>query len=977
MASDPPKVLISYSHDSPEHAQHVLALANRLREDGVDCIIDQYVVAPEEGWPRWMHKQIRDSDFVLMICTETHSRRVMGEEEPGKGHGADWERHLIEQYLYDAGTRNTKFIPVVFKDGDQQWIPPVLQSATFYDLSNKAGYENLYRRLINQPRTIKPELGKLRSLPSAERKSEGAVGREDRAHPFVTDYSADYSDFALLPDIENPTNDWLDIRNDVNAFGSLIAACNVAPPLSIGLFGEWGSGKSFFMRQLRHKIDKITHDARASNRMQKDIAFYKRIVQIEFNAWHYVEGNLWASLVDHIFENLRAPEEKSKSETETLQTHLLGQLKIEKAAEQEASRKAEKARQDLGQTNKDLEAARSHLADETAELAKLTATDVLATIELPETVRKAINRTRAQLGLTKVEGEAKDLIGALAEARALLQRGSTLLTPLVCPPDRRWRFAWLLLVLIAPSALGLAAGAALELANHGKLAGISAACAALATFLGGGAAWIRTQAAWISPLLREAEEAQQRIDERVAAKQAELNGKIRKLETQLETRQAEFLAAQQKKDEAQRRVAQAENELAQATSGRLLSRFIQDRAESNDYRKHLGLLALVRQDFERLSALIEEANNRYRAPTKENEKFNPFTTLAEEETDKETRLNRIVLYIDDLDRCPPEKVVEVLQAVHLLLAFPLFVVVVGVDARWISRSLETYYGKLLGERTDLRRWRRAGAGIEGPFTFDGRATPRDYLEKIFQIPFWLEALQENGRARMLHGLFGRNVAPSEQSLPPGVNGGGGGGPPPDAAGHQDAPEQPRVSGESTAASRGDSTRTLTDLNPRALEITLQEQKFIESLVPLLDTSPRGLKRFANIYRLIKAGLPEEEQSAFTQNQDKEAGDYQIVLFLLTIATSFPSISPLLFQRLFELNGVGNNATAALPDLRELIKTLSSAAPTQQFANDWQRLDRWLVNAGPGQETTRLSAELHRLAKGAKLVSRFSFRLEHG
>jgi integrase len=42
---------------------------------------------------------------------------------------------------------------------------------------------------------------------------------------------------------------------------------------------------------------------------------------------------------------------------------------------------------------------------------------------------------------------------------------------------------------------------------------------------------------------------------------------------------------------------QAENELANATFGRLLSRFIQDRAESNDYRKHLGLLALVRQDF--------------------------------------------------------------------------------------------------------------------------------------------------------------------------------------------------------------------------------------------------------------------------------------------------------------------------------------------------------------------------------------------
>ena len=49
MASEPPKVLISYSHDSPEHEQRVLELANRLRSDGVDCTIDQYVVVPEQG----------------------------------------------------------------------------------------------------------------------------------------------------------------------------------------------------------------------------------------------------------------------------------------------------------------------------------------------------------------------------------------------------------------------------------------------------------------------------------------------------------------------------------------------------------------------------------------------------------------------------------------------------------------------------------------------------------------------------------------------------------------------------------------------------------------------------------------------------------------------------------------------------------------------------------------------------------------
>ena len=56
MASDPPKVLISYSHDSPEHQKRVLRLANRLRADGIDCTIDQYVLVPEQGWPHWMEQ---------------------------------------------------------------------------------------------------------------------------------------------------------------------------------------------------------------------------------------------------------------------------------------------------------------------------------------------------------------------------------------------------------------------------------------------------------------------------------------------------------------------------------------------------------------------------------------------------------------------------------------------------------------------------------------------------------------------------------------------------------------------------------------------------------------------------------------------------------------------------------------------------------------------------------------------------------
>ena len=46
-----------------------------------------------------------------------------------------------------------------------------------YEPLTEAGYEELYRRLSNQPQTVKRGLGKLRKVPPGEHKSEGVLGR--------------------------------------------------------------------------------------------------------------------------------------------------------------------------------------------------------------------------------------------------------------------------------------------------------------------------------------------------------------------------------------------------------------------------------------------------------------------------------------------------------------------------------------------------------------------------------------------------------------------------------------------------------------------------------------------------------------------------------------------------------------------------------------------------------------------------------
>jgi len=159
-----PEVFISYSQDSVDHMEQILRLSNRLRDDGIDSIIDQYEVSPPEGWPRWMDKNIRDSKYVVLVCTERYLNRVMGQEKEGTGLGVRWEGHLVYQHIYNAGTLNTKFIPAVLREEDKHFIPTPLQGSSYYCLANDTGYEDLYRRLTEQPKTEKPKLGKRRSL---------------------------------------------------------------------------------------------------------------------------------------------------------------------------------------------------------------------------------------------------------------------------------------------------------------------------------------------------------------------------------------------------------------------------------------------------------------------------------------------------------------------------------------------------------------------------------------------------------------------------------------------------------------------------------------------------------------------------------------------------------------------------------------------------------------------------------------------
>jgi hypothetical protein len=168
-------VFISYSHDSDDHREKVLALSERLRTDGVETLLDQDVNgSPRRGWPRWMLDQLDAADFVLLVCTPTYYRRYRGHEQPGKGKGADWERALITQEIYDSRSGALKFVPVFLSAAIEGCVPEPLRAVTHYALASDGAYQRLCDVLLGQagvePRpdgTLKSKARRKASAPAA------------------------------------------------------------------------------------------------------------------------------------------------------------------------------------------------------------------------------------------------------------------------------------------------------------------------------------------------------------------------------------------------------------------------------------------------------------------------------------------------------------------------------------------------------------------------------------------------------------------------------------------------------------------------------------------------------------------------------------------------------------------------------------------------------------------------------------------
>ena len=122
-----PRVFVSYRQVDDAQRQRVRAFGERLRECGIEVVLDQFYLedhpaGPPEKWPKWSSDQARNSERVIIIGTKEWFLCYDGEQPAGTGLGAACEADDIRQRFYDAANVTDAIRVVLFDDGDAAHI---------------------------------------------------------------------------------------------------------------------------------------------------------------------------------------------------------------------------------------------------------------------------------------------------------------------------------------------------------------------------------------------------------------------------------------------------------------------------------------------------------------------------------------------------------------------------------------------------------------------------------------------------------------------------------------------------------------------------------------------------------------------------------------------------------------------------------------------------------------------------------------
>jgi hypothetical protein len=187
----------------------------------------------------------------------------------------------------------------------------------------------------------------------------------------------------------------------------------------------------------------------------------------------------------------------------------------------------------------------------------------------------------------------------------------------------------------------------------------------------------------------------------------------------------------------------------------------------------------------------------------------------------------LALIIDDLDRCQPRFVVELLEGIQTLYGQAPVTYVVAADSRWIRDCFEEEYKTFLDVPTEA-----------------GRPLGYHFLEKTFQLSADVPRLTDRFRRRYFEGLLG---------ITPAANGRGESTAESVRATARAGTEEELRSAVSTARSPEEEAAAVDEalLRGQSAVIRQHTEHRLQDFDRLLERNPRAMKRLINAYGLAR------------------------------------------------------------------------------------------------------------------------------
>lgn len=117
---------------------------------------------------------------------------------------------------------------------------------------------------------------------------------------------------------------------------------------------------------------------------------------------------------------------------------------------------------------------------------------------------------------------------------------------------------------------------------------------------------------------------------------------------------------------------------------------------------------------------IEEVLKKYKTDDKTRQEIKnfqkEFTCVL-----KDSKIDHLVIFIDELDRCTPDTILDIFEAMRLFLFAEGTSFVIGADERLIQYAIKTKYKDVIGNNLDIGK---------------------EYLEKVIQYPITIPPLDE-------------------------------------------------------------------------------------------------------------------------------------------------------------------------------------------------------------------------------------------